>query len=246
MAITAAFPFPHAELTPIDGKPSAATIKQLKKELYANSRSVHCELGGGVNGYLDIVMPPAAYFTRAGTTFIVPIHPGTQVAHGLNATAAQITEANRLYDRAKAAFATYKLVNESLRQMLLTAVNPLYYQSLEDDDFGYADVTIPALIVHLATTYGTINATDLVTNRNSLADTWTPNEPFENLWKRIHRIQQITTAGAEAISDDVTAQANKLSGTTINTLFSLSLSTLEHALTNNFLTDFPGLNVATL
>jgi hypothetical protein len=110
------------ELTPIDGKPSGATIKQLKKELYANSRSVHCELGSSVNGHLGIVMPPATYFTRAGNAFVVPVHPGTQVAHAVNATAAQITEANRIYDKAKAELATYNLVNKLLRQMILTAV----------------------------------------------------------------------------------------------------------------------------
>jgi hypothetical protein len=197
MSTTTAFPFPHVELTPIDGKPSAVTIKQLKKELYANSRSVHCELvGGGGNGYLGIVMPPAAYFTRAGTTFVVPVHTGTQAAHAVNATAVQIIKANRLYDKAKAEFATYNLVNEFLLQMILTAVNPLYYQTLEDDDFDYAHVTIPAIIIHLTTTYGSTitTVTDLVANRNSLADAWTPDEPFENLWKRgIRRIQQIDT-----------------------------------------------------
>jgi hypothetical protein len=50
------------------------------------------------------------------------------------------------------------------------------------------------------------------------------------------------------------AQANKLGGTTIKdavvayahaTLFSPSLSTLEHALSNNFLTNFPGLDLDT-
>jgi hypothetical protein len=32
------------------------------------------------------------------------------------------------------------------------------------------------------------------------------DEPFENLWKRIRRLQQIATAGAEAISDDATME----------------------------------------
>jgi hypothetical protein len=52
MTTPSSFPFPHAELTKIEGNPSAATIKQLKKEIYANARSVHCELSGGGNGYL--------------------------------------------------------------------------------------------------------------------------------------------------------------------------------------------------
>ena len=203
---TTTLPFPHVELTKIHGKPTAASIKQLKKEIYANARSIHCELGGGTNGYLGTVMPNAAYFVRAGTAFIAPIHPGTQVPHGINATSAQITENNRVYDKAKEDYATYQQVHESLRQLLLTAVDPLYYQSLEDDEFGYADVDTPTIIAHLVTTYGTITATDLVTNRNSLADAWNPDEPFENLWKRIRSVRQMATTGGEAISDDATIE----------------------------------------
>jgi hypothetical protein len=206
MTSTSAFPFPHAELTKIEGKPSAATIKQLKKELYANARSVHSDRGGGVNGYLGTVMPAASYFIRAGTPFIDPIHPGTQAPHLAGATGNQIIEANRIYDKAKTEHSTFSLVKESLRQQVLNAVNPLYYQALEDDDFGYADVTIPQIMLHLQTTYGTVNATDLVNNRNSMADAWTPDEPFENLWKRIPTIQQIAIAGAEPISDEATIE----------------------------------------
>jgi hypothetical protein len=204
--MTTTLPFPHVELTKIIGKPNAASITQLKKELYANARSVHCELGGGVNGYLGVVMPNAAYILRAGLPFVVPIHPGTQAAHAANATVAQITEANRVYDKSKADFTTYQQVHESLRQLVLTAVDPLYYQSLEDDEFGYANFNTPNIITHLTTTYGTVTATDLVTNRNSLANAWNPDEPFENLWKRIRTIQQLATTGGDVISDDATME----------------------------------------
>jgi hypothetical protein len=124
------------ELTKIHGKPTTASIKQLKKEIYANARSVHCNLGGGVNGYIGTVMPNAAYFIRAGTAFIAPIQPGTQAPHGANATVVQITETNRVYDKAKTDYATYQQVHESLCQLVLTTVDPLYYQSLEDYEFG--------------------------------------------------------------------------------------------------------------
>ena len=206
MSTSKALPFPHVELTKVHGKPTAASIKQLKKELYANARSVHSELGGGVNGYLGTVMPNAHYFLRAGAAFVAPVHPGTQAAHAANATVAQITENNRVYDKAKEDYATYQQVHESLRQLVLTAVDPLYYQSLEDDEFGYADVDTTTIITHLVTTYGTITATDLVANRNSLADAWNPDEPFENLWKRIRSVRQLATTGGEAISDDTTME----------------------------------------
>ena len=39
-----------------------------------------------------------------------------------------------------------------------------------------------------------------------MADAWTPDEPFENLWKRIRTIQQIAIAGAVPISDEATIE----------------------------------------
>jgi hypothetical protein len=44
-------------------------------------------------------------------------------------------------------------VNEAIRQQILSAVDSTYYDVLEDDTFGYADVTIIALLTHLQTTY---------------------------------------------------------------------------------------------
>ena len=58
-------PFPHDKLTQIVDKPDAATIKQLKKEVYANLRAIPTTAGGGANGYLGLSMPAAAYATRA-------------------------------------------------------------------------------------------------------------------------------------------------------------------------------------
>jgi hypothetical protein len=71
------FPFPHAELTRILGKPTAITVKQLQKEVFANTRAVHSARGDGVNGYLGIAMDPVAYLARAGAPFVPPDHPGT-------------------------------------------------------------------------------------------------------------------------------------------------------------------------
>jgi hypothetical protein len=67
---------PHAQLTPILGKPTAAAIRQLKKEIYANVRSLHSDWGGGINGHIGFVMPTDAYFIRAGAAFNAPNHPG--------------------------------------------------------------------------------------------------------------------------------------------------------------------------
>ncbi len=134
-----------------------------------------------MNGHLELVMPTAAYVMRASAVSNEPQHPGVQPVHAANATAALITSTNRAYDHAMAKFKTCSTVKETLKQQVLSAVDPIYYQDLEDDTFGYADVLIPAIIQHLTTTYGTLTASDLEINRDHLTEAWNPDEPIENL-----------------------------------------------------------------
>jgi hypothetical protein len=166
------FPLPHEQLTLIPGKPSASTIRQLKKELYANARSIHSDRGDGLDGHHGLVMPTAAYIIRAGAAFDEPNHPGIQPVHAAAATVAQITAANRSYDHAMDEFKMYATITEKLKQRAFSAVDPIYYQDLEDDTFGYANVHIPAIITHLTTTYGTLTASDLEVNRDKLTEAW--------------------------------------------------------------------------
>jgi hypothetical protein len=209
------FPFPRAELTPIVGKPTAVTVQLLQKDVYANTRAVHCTHGGGINGYLGIAMDPVIYLACAGGPFVPPVHPGNQPVHAVTATAAQITAANRTYDAALVDFRRYEEVREAIRQQILTAVNATYHDVLADADFGYADVTIPVILNHLRTTYTTLTDNDLETNRNKLSTPWNPDEAIENLWVRIKHIKAVATAGGEAISD--------------GTIMRLTLSALEQA-----------------
>jgi hypothetical protein len=203
---TPSFPFPHTKLTPIVGKPTSATIKLLTRELYANARSVHSTHGGGNNGYLALCMTAASYLARAGQAFDIPNHPGAQPVHAAAATSAQITAVNQQYDQDLKDFTTYNAINESLRTQLLETVNPTFYDVLEDDTFGYADVTIVLLLTHLVTEYGTLTRTDLELNRNRLKAAWNPDDEFANLWTRIKTVRQIATDGGDPISDNTTME----------------------------------------
>ena len=89
------FPFPHAELTKINGKPSAATIKQLKREVFANLREIHSDLGGGTHGYLGLALPTGQYLIRAGQPFVAPNHPGALPTYLAGTTGPAITAGNR-------------------------------------------------------------------------------------------------------------------------------------------------------
>jgi hypothetical protein len=111
-----------------------------------------------------------------------------------------------LHDKEASDYATYKKVHETLKQQILLAVQPLYYQDLQNNEFGYADVTIPALLAHLTTTYGQLTLADLESNRTKLTEQWNPDEPLENLWKRIRIIRSVAVAGGSAITDGSTIE----------------------------------------
>jgi hypothetical protein len=205
-ATSRTFTFPHATLTVLHGKPTSATIKLLIREVFANARAIHSTRGGGANGYLATCMPPDTYLIRAGQAFAIPTHPGPQPTHSSTATSAQITVTNRQYDQDLVDFDTYSAVTETIRKQILEAIDPIFYNVLEDNIFGYADVTILQLLTHVTSEYGTLTRTDLEANRNHLKSPWNPDDEFANLWTRIKSVRQIAVDGGDPISDNTTME----------------------------------------
>jgi hypothetical protein len=109
-------------------------------------------------------MDPVVYLARVGEPFVPPGHPGEQPNHAANATSAIITATNRTDDAALAEFWRYEEIREAVFQQILQAVEATYYDVLADEDFGYADVTVPQILAHLKTTYATLTDDDLETN----------------------------------------------------------------------------------
>jgi hypothetical protein len=97
-------------------------------------------------------------------------------------------------------------VKEEVKQQILAAVDNIYLQNMEDDVFGYADVTIQNILAHINTNNGTLEPSDLETNRNKLAEQWNPDNPFEFFWIRVKRIRAVATAGADPIQDGATIE----------------------------------------
>jgi len=57
------------------------------------------------------------------------------------------------------------------------------------------------MLLHLHTAYGLITCSELESNRASIATLWTPNEPIESLWERLHEVRCIATIGNDPITD---------------------------------------------
>ncbi len=67
--------------------------------------------------------------------------------------------------------------------MILAAVDQLFLASLDDDTFGFAQVSITDMLTHLQTTRGTITYADLEANCTSIATLWSPADPIVLLWE---------------------------------------------------------------
>ncbi|KAG7350061.1 reverse transcriptase RNA-dependent DNA polymerase [Nitzschia inconspicua] len=167
--------FPHDPLTPITGRPTSDTIYTLTCQIYANAKSIETTRGGGDNGHLALVMDPATYLLRAGEAYVVPPNPGPHPDPVAGATNAQITAAANAYANAVTEYALHKKTMKALLHQLLAAVEPTYYEELEDLTFGYADLAPLTLLTHLKTEYGTITDDNLVANRAKLLTTWNPD-----------------------------------------------------------------------
>jgi len=199
---TSTLTFPHPKLTPIVGTPTNSGIKQLTKEIYTNARAIPSTRGGGGHGHLGLVMPVAEYMVITGVAFQLPAHPGQAPIHAPNATQFQIAETVRLFDAMLAELTTATTAREEMKKQLLEAVERLFLAALDDDTFGFADVSVAAMITHLRTTYGPITRADLELNCASIGTVWTPDEPIETLWEKLRKIQCLSVAGGDPLTDN--------------------------------------------
>ena len=70
--------FEHKILSKIEGEPTFTTLHSLLQLLKENACSVQCTLGGGMHGYVGMLVSDASYAVLTpGTPFISPVHPGS-------------------------------------------------------------------------------------------------------------------------------------------------------------------------
>ena len=124
--------FPKPELTKIRGEPTFETLDLLIRELKANARSVHSNLGGGAFGHLGLVVSPPTYALLCNTPFDRPVFPGTApvippnaTQHMSNTLTSQFKESLRVYHEVEN-------VDKALKQQLIAAVEPMYLEPMKD------------------------------------------------------------------------------------------------------------------
>jgi len=93
-------------------------------------------------------------------------------------------------------------VQEEIKKQIIAAVDDIYLTTLDDSVLGFADVTIAAMLTHLRTAYGPIMWAKLKHNHASIATIWTLDDPIEILCEQLCKIQQISVAGNDPLTDN--------------------------------------------
>ena len=156
--------FPTPSLPKHSGKPDYSAIKDTHQLLTANAVSVECDLGGGQNGYLSLILPPKQYPCVSRTAFVLPSNPG-KTAHVPAWTApteekrvlCKHTEYIRLYDE-------YRTFDAALKNQLLTVFDDPYMSTLKNGYTGYAKRSTMDLITHLYKKYARISPLYMAAN----------------------------------------------------------------------------------
>jgi hypothetical protein len=196
--------FQHSSLTKIYGEPTYQSLQKLYKEIKANATSVSSVLGGGLHGYLGLVVSAVNYArTQPEHPFVRPEHPGP-LDIDRNATQYQIALAKDTNDRATKTFKECNLLERTIIQQIKDAVQPDFLEAITDDDTGLIIGTIVTIMTYLFENFGYVNPTALNDKRDEILTLTIDNDkPIDTVFNAINKYAGVAEAAG---SDETPAQ----------------------------------------
>jgi len=110
-----------------------------------------------------------------------------------------MTEANRMHLELKQTFNTYQAVDQTLCNLILAAVPPVYVNSLSHDITGFRNVSALIIMTSLWERYGTITQAELAKNITRMSAPWNPPQPIEDIFLQLTRGSQFAADGSEPV-----------------------------------------------
>jgi hypothetical protein len=141
-------------------EPDYQTLHSIRKMLRANAHSIDTHLGGGAFGHLGVIISDAAYeIISPMTAWENPEFPGrAPAAIEGGGTAAKISAEKYRWEEATNDFKTYNTVKSALKKQIMTVIEPMYIEILNDDLVGFANTTSRDMLDHLFLSYGSITS----------------------------------------------------------------------------------------
>jgi hypothetical protein len=123
--------------------------------------------------------------TDAGPTLWITPQAPRRASDNTDGTAAQISAACHIWEEDVQAYRTYISVQQALKKQIISVFEPMYLDVLNDNMFGFANISAWDMLDHLFSTYGNITAVDLEINFEHMRRAWDPQQPVESLFKQI-------------------------------------------------------------
>ena len=174
---------PHPNIAKISGPPDYEQLNTVTEQLCENAAALPSSVGNGANGYLYLVLKPAVMATIDLSSQAPPVNP--QPADPTNLTAAQLSTANRQYDKAKAAYRESIAVMSALRKQLINAVEEKYVKHLKRPYTGYTTLPVLTILTHLYDKYANITPSDKQDNIKRMNMPYDPNDPPAVLFTQV-------------------------------------------------------------
>jgi hypothetical protein len=113
-----------------------------------------------------------------------PQAPG-RASSNTDGTAAQISAARHIWEEDVQTYRTYTSVQQALKKQIISVFEPMYLDVLNDNMFGFTNISARDMLDHLFSNYGNITAVDLELNFEHIRRAWDPQQPVESLFKQI-------------------------------------------------------------
>ena len=192
--------FEYPVLTKVTGKPDYESLNTIKNQLKANAGKVQCELGGGNNGHLGLLLTATEYALVDPTPYVRPVHPGHVVPVGT--TAVENTNFRAKYNEDLRLFREANAVEEALLKQLKDALPSNYLKRYRNTASNKIQTPISTILADLFQAHGAITDQELIDRELTLrARVFDIAEPLVELFNAVEDHQELATASQSPYSD---------------------------------------------
>jgi hypothetical protein len=193
--------FRHNSFPKVTGDPTSEDLKIIRRYLNTYAMSVSSCKGGGCHGHLGLIMTTDDYVSLVTDILTAQENPGATPEIVNNATAAQITEANREHKEATRVYRTYNNVDQSFKKLIIDAFEDQFRNALSNEVVGNENCTSLDLLTHILTYYAMTAPTEHTQNYERLNTPYDPNQPIESLFQKIQDARAFAVAGGQPYGD---------------------------------------------
>ena len=186
--------FEFKDLTKIHGEPTYEGLKILVNEIKSNAQAVNCPMGGGLHGYLGLVLSPRQYATVSNVPFERPMAPGPLVIPPVTlpnvaiALQSQHTEHMRLFQECNG-------VEKALKQQLVEAIDGNFLIALRNRSTNAISAPLHDVITFLFVSYGKVTSTMLDDAESKVKQmTYDPRQPVDIVYNEIEDLHDFSHA----------------------------------------------------